>query len=153
MDKLTPFQRRFDEALRAGGIESNAELARRLNKSDAVMHNWYKRDQRVPAKERRAFEAATGISIDWVNEGIEPKESGAGRQSQSMERQRRMIGDTVTLIRHVQESVLEPIPESRQQELIDAATAEVMENWSAGLTGRDLPKAGRAVIARMRSGR
>lgn len=79
---LTPFQRRFEEAMEYAGVRGNrsafgAKLGLGATPNlNQKLYNWYKRDQRVPDDQRRAL-AALGISIDWLNDndgemGIEP---------------------------------------------------------------------------------
>lgn len=96
----------------------------------------------------RAIAGVLGVSLD----ALLHQNLTLASASHPVELQRQMIAAVVTLIRHVEDSVLDPIPESRRAELVNAATAEVMENWSHGLSEKDVPAAGRAVIARMRDG-
>lgn len=67
----TPFQERFDLVLAHLGLKDRAALGALLDGvSNAVLYNWYVRDQRIASTSRRNFEAKTGISVDWVNDGV-----------------------------------------------------------------------------------
>lgn len=72
MVDVTPYQRRFNEVVRVLELQDRTALGAFLGKSKAVISNWYSRDQRVPEKERKRFQSATGISLDWLNDGDGP---------------------------------------------------------------------------------
>lgn len=64
------FQQRFDTMLAHAGMATLAAFADQLQVSRQVVNNWYNRDGRIAAKNRLAVQAATGVSVDWVNDGI-----------------------------------------------------------------------------------
>lgn len=65
----TPYQQRFNAVVKALNYKDRTAFGEFLGKSKAVISNWYTRDQRVPEKERKRFQAMTGVSLDWLNDG------------------------------------------------------------------------------------
>lgn len=64
------YQQRFDAMLAHSGIATLAALADKLTVSRQVVNNWYNRDGRIAARSRLAVQALTGVSVDWVNDGV-----------------------------------------------------------------------------------
>lgn len=66
----SPFQQRFDTMLAHAGLATLAAFADDLKVSRQVVNNWYNRDGRIAARSRLAVQSLTGVSVDWVNDGI-----------------------------------------------------------------------------------
>jgi len=67
---MNDFQTRFDTMKQALGITRNADFARLLGVEPQNVHNWVKTRQRIGADSRRLFQEKTGISFDWLNDGL-----------------------------------------------------------------------------------
>lgn len=147
-------KRLYDAASRlTPSIGGQSELARALQQSPQTVKNWETRPTGVSASGASKAQQLLGISSTWILEGALPMFIGApASASQPAGLQRQIIAATVRLIDYVDDLVLDPIPGSERNRLIDIATAEVMANWQNGLGESDLATAGRAVIAKFRSG-
>ncbi|WP_052812281.1 helix-turn-helix domain-containing protein [Xanthomonas campestris] len=135
-------------------ISGQSELARRVGQSPQTVNNWEARG--ISAAGATKVQQMLGISSTWTREGIQPmfvsQAAPASPQSHSVTQQRQMMAATVTLLRHIEDNVLEPIPEERRAELIDLVTDEVIERWTQGIASADLRDAGKRVLNKLRSG-
>lgn len=68
MVDTSPFLSRFEQALEALGLPRKADLARLLGVQSQHINNWLQRE-RIGDPSRRLFQAKTGISVDWLNDG------------------------------------------------------------------------------------
>lgn len=134
-------------------VAGQSDLARRIGQSPQTVNNWETRG--VSASGATKTQKLLGISSTWIMEGLEPRYVSAssspdprGRQN---ERQQRMIVAAITLLQHIDDNVLEPIPAMRRAELVDLVSAEIVEHWVDGLGSSDLTIAGRRVIGHFRS--
>ncbi|OBR78760.1 hypothetical protein A7D35_02805 [Xanthomonas arboricola] len=64
-------------------IRNRAELAARLGMSSQRLNNWVNRSKRISSDARLEFEAATGVSVDWINDGIGEMHTPAWRVAES----------------------------------------------------------------------
>ncbi|MFK3845313.1 helix-turn-helix domain-containing protein [Stenotrophomonas sp. NPDC078853] len=135
-------------------ISGQSELARRVGQSPQTVNNWESRG--ISAAGATKVQQMLGISSTWTREGISPmfvaQAPPVDNLSHSVAQQRQMMAATVTLLRHIEENVLEPIPDERRSELLDLVTDEIIERWTQGIATTDLTDAGKRVIGKLRTG-
>lgn len=81
----TEFQARFDAMLMHAQIPTRAALAEAVGVSKQVANNWYNRDDRIAGGSRLAVQARTGVSVDWVNDGVGQMLLGVASQSAGLD--------------------------------------------------------------------
>jgi phage repressor protein C with HTH and peptisase S24 domain len=67
---MNDFPTRYAEMMKALGLSKNADFARLLGVEPQNVHNWVKVRQRIGGDSRLLFQKRTGISFDWLNEGV-----------------------------------------------------------------------------------
>ena len=77
----------------------------------------------------------TLISATWIMEGVEPRYLSTAVTSlnplQLAERQRRLMAAAIHLLRHIEDTVVEPIPAARFEELVAFLTPAIVHHWPA----------------------